>query len=563
MPALTALDAAPAPKTGMTARRPVLLLFLALALVPSAYKLTLSPEVLVNGFLPDDAFYYYKTAFNIHDGYGSTFDTIHETNGYHPLWMLICSGLSFVTRDPAGYVTLVLAVNAVVLGLLGLQLYKMFEPRLGVPLVGLLTVLVMGNAVSGSALLSGLETGIAALLVLVAVERTAHGSVGRTRDYVFLGGLFALAFLARTDFVLCVPVLLALILWRIRSRGARVQSTRMLVLVGALGLCVLPYLIWNLHVTGHLQQISGLVKSTRNDGILVSFDALRAGLATVGKWVVLSLSPVAFHAQMSVPDMGSFGKWIAALVALIVPVHLLATRSRVDGLRDPRLLALTGMSILLLGYYLVEYGADVRPWHLTLVVITLQLWFVHTVRDWIASTRSAGRVLLVSLVVCFGVCQWTQTFAYRRLYDQVNYRFVAPVHYSREVARWMSQNIPPEATIGVWNAGFVGYFSGRRVVNLDGLINGRTLYEYLSNGPGVWQYIEDQGIDYISDYYFGDPAPEQSEIAGRLSLVHRVGRSVVTQAGAETFVDWYVWRVVPEPRDPSADAGADISNVEG
>src|SRR3989304_7824872 len=41
-------------------------------------------------FIRDDAYYYFKVAQNISEGLGSTFDGIIPTNGYHPLWMLIC-----------------------------------------------------------------------------------------------------------------------------------------------------------------------------------------------------------------------------------------------------------------------------------------------------------------------------------------------------------------------------------------------------------------------------------------------------------------------------------------
>ncbi len=41
-------------------------------------------------FSRDDAYYYFKVAQNISEGRGSTFDGINMTNGYHPLWMLVC-----------------------------------------------------------------------------------------------------------------------------------------------------------------------------------------------------------------------------------------------------------------------------------------------------------------------------------------------------------------------------------------------------------------------------------------------------------------------------------------
>src|SRR5512142_282457 len=49
-------------------------------------------------FIRDDAYYYFKVAQNISQGLGSTFDGIHSTNGYHPLWMLICVPIFALAR---------------------------------------------------------------------------------------------------------------------------------------------------------------------------------------------------------------------------------------------------------------------------------------------------------------------------------------------------------------------------------------------------------------------------------------------------------------------------------
>ena len=49
-------------------------------------------------FSRDDAFYYFKVAQNITEGLGSTFDGINLTNGYHPLWMVICIPIFALAR---------------------------------------------------------------------------------------------------------------------------------------------------------------------------------------------------------------------------------------------------------------------------------------------------------------------------------------------------------------------------------------------------------------------------------------------------------------------------------
>jgi len=49
-------------------------------------------------FMRDDAYYYFKVAQNITQGLGSTFDGINLTNGYHPLWMVICIPIFALAR---------------------------------------------------------------------------------------------------------------------------------------------------------------------------------------------------------------------------------------------------------------------------------------------------------------------------------------------------------------------------------------------------------------------------------------------------------------------------------
>ncbi len=53
-------------------------------------------------FFEDDFYYYLKIAQNIVHGSGSTFNGVVPTNGYHPLWLLVMTGVSlFATRGPA------------------------------------------------------------------------------------------------------------------------------------------------------------------------------------------------------------------------------------------------------------------------------------------------------------------------------------------------------------------------------------------------------------------------------------------------------------------------------
>jgi len=65
-------------------------ILLATILILHAFVAFSSESRLLNWFQTDDAFYYFVTARNIAEGKGITFDGISTTNGFHPLWMLIC-----------------------------------------------------------------------------------------------------------------------------------------------------------------------------------------------------------------------------------------------------------------------------------------------------------------------------------------------------------------------------------------------------------------------------------------------------------------------------------------
>jgi len=48
--------------------------------------------------MPDDGLFYLIIADNVASGFGSTFDRISATNGYHPLWLLMLSGVIYLVN---------------------------------------------------------------------------------------------------------------------------------------------------------------------------------------------------------------------------------------------------------------------------------------------------------------------------------------------------------------------------------------------------------------------------------------------------------------------------------
>jgi hypothetical protein len=81
-----------------------------------------------------------------------------------------------------------------------------------------------------------------------------------------------------------------------------------------------------------------------------------------------------------------------------------------------------------------------------------------------------------------------QTRAWNQSWNDQSYR----------AAQWINANLPAGTVVGSWNAGILGYYSERPVVNLDGLINSFDLLPFLRERR-IAEYIRREGIQYLSD----------------------------------------------------------------
>ncbi|MBN1268650.1 MAG: hypothetical protein JXB04_03610 [Kiritimatiellae bacterium] len=514
-------------------------LLFVLAFIPQIYKLSMPFYEMFSGFVSDDAFYYYKTALNIRNGLGSSFDTYNITNGYHPLWMVVCVAIAFFTTDLTLYLYLVLGANLIVVLLLSIVVFRMFRQTLGDLYSAALVCSLNWNYTASTALFSGMETPLYVLLLLVTVAFMNAFCLRKRYSWMVLGVLLGLTFLARTDFVLVLPVAAGFVVYRLRKNGLLhlVFSHGLLCLL-SFAILVAPYLYWNYSVTGHFQQISGLIRHMEAGSSALLLSHAAKFVASVVSCLFIRTRFIPLHV------------FIPCAVVMMAMVFALSPRAIMRNLRtafsDRRLLLLAAYSVVFICYYIyMVRGHPLQPWHLAFVYVASNILLMHIVQ---ALVEAQGKTLVVyvlrAAVLILVLNNFLEVFYMRSVFSRRNYHFVAPVFYGHEAAVWMRENLPADAKVGVWDAGYVGYFSERNVVNLDGLINGRKLYEYLQRENGIWEYVMDEKLDYISNYFFGEPLPVRAPIAPHLELVHHVGGSDVTIRGRPTYVDWYVWKVV-------------------
>jgi hypothetical protein len=173
-------------------------------------------------FARDDAYYYFKVAQNISEGRGSTFDGIHPTNGYHPLWTLVCIPIFALARFD---LILPLRVLLIVMGTLNVAtaivLYRLLRGALSFP-AGVLAAVywTFDPFVQFRYYRPGLESGIALLFIVLLLyllyrfERSWRVTTPSVGQIATLGIIAALAVLSRLDLIFFGVVIGAWIIFR-------------------------------------------------------------------------------------------------------------------------------------------------------------------------------------------------------------------------------------------------------------------------------------------------------------------------------------------------------------
>lgn len=199
---------------------------LALAAFAGSVYVSVAPaNSLLNWYNIDDAFYYYKVAQNVINGYGFTFDQINLSNGFHPLWMVVCLSVFWLTKYN---LLLPLRVLVLVSGLFNaatvLLLFRLLKRYLH-PAAAFAGAFTWGlyPPIYDVVTTHGMESAISAFfIVLLLLKATSYlDEIGEkqitARKLVGLGVIGALAILARLDNLFVVGLIGIFLLFKIKK----------------------------------------------------------------------------------------------------------------------------------------------------------------------------------------------------------------------------------------------------------------------------------------------------------------------------------------------------------
>ncbi len=240
------------------------------------FSLPLRSHGLFMGYAQDDFYYYLKAAQNLASGHGSTFDGITRTNGYHPLYFLLLTAVSFATHDLHAVfrcLWLLDVASSTAIFLAARVIFSRITPNPYLRNAFALCVLVPCIATISFQM----ETTLALPLGFAFLATAFVPPSGYTPARCALMGLLAaLTMLARLDGAFLVLAFITGLLSTREGRRAFVPAN-----VGAFAAAALPLLLFyfwtNLHFFHGLLPVSGAAKQLRHtwvpdrSQILVSF----------------------------------------------------------------------------------------------------------------------------------------------------------------------------------------------------------------------------------------------------------------------------------------------------
>jgi hypothetical protein len=526
---------------------------------------------LMNWYTTDDAFYYFKTAQNIGLGKDISFDGISRTNGFHPLWMMICVPVFLLAN-----VNLILPLRIVVVlaGLMNavtaILIYRMFKTN-GGAFAGFAAAMfwAFSTRVHSITVTLGMESTVNALTVILLIYlasrldfKKENGTLSK-KDFSNLGIAAIFTFLSRIDngFVVAAVLIWVLVKHRdslaVEGETLKQKLSRWFNLAMTLGLPVgitlLVYLGFNklyfgteTPVSGQIKRWWGTLPNTVYGFPVDNYKVLLTHLVTPQ----VNIGPFALLTQTPHDIAGFFEKIFAVPADNLKSVHrTLVLISSLVMLGVAGLFVKSGWKRFIKmvdRFYLIPFFiaclAQIYSYKSTTYIETLTWYWVgemvliviangvliDSIVEWLNKKKvsewifkGAGAAIALILVIPFAMYV-IGLFPYQ----------VDPEYQEAYLsgARALEQYTEPGSIIGTTGGGIVSYFiKDRTIVNLDGLINSNDYFQRMRRGK-TGEYFDKIGLDYV---YGNIYMITQSDPYARM-FYHRV-ELIGTVEGASLF----------------------------
>ncbi len=490
--------------------------------------------------IADDAFYFLQIARHMADGNGPTFDGVHPTSGFQPLWQYVLAALQWtMSFSPNGLVRAAFFLANIALlatAWQAVQLLRAFSvERRDAILIGIALVVWAPCATSYFTLCESSLNGLLLVVVLRCAIPVLRGDASNAHQYG-LGALLGLLFLARLDNFLFAAVLGVTVLALHRRRGI----PPLLRIAATLGPIGLGYAASNLLQFGHLMPISGAMKNQWSGPILWTDPTWWAERIQDRLFWFFSTQSLVDNTQHIARALA-----IVTLIITIVPFRMVFLQRRGERPAAAEVVlwcALLSFVPKHLYYALCQGYHNQALWYfapemLVLVIalgamarhpaglVALAVAMVVTawpngigdaIANWWLPTWSwlpalvllgaAGVVLVIPRNVAphrRAVAALPVILALLALPER-QILWCTPLYRTEksrlaELGRWVKDvDLARYGTIGAYSAGLVNYFAGGHVTNLDGLVAD---WEWFGMQQKTGRFPPPRGETFVLDYH--------------------------------------------------------------
>jgi hypothetical protein len=379
--------------------------------------------------------------------------------------------------------------------------------------------------------LNGMETGLNLFLIVTTTYYYSSNIVNnlsdlKTKKLFILGILLGLTILSRLDGVIFLAVIVIHLSYRIikEFRGMeRLNKLKMSIvtLIAVVLIFVGPWLLFNYNISGSIMPTSGQAVRFMSQNYGFDFINFRFGIDQPSSFlhdipIRYYLENVSFSFIKLLRHL-PYTSYVAGVSYDILKTPMgnyLMTKELIE------ILVLLAM-LLLFSILWKSSPRSNSAWKILFIYSILLIaaysfyifgqWFYHRYYFAIAfmgtiwggnllfyidssfkkrlSIRRAFKTIIVIVFVVIYLLQWKQIFSeLPRNQNLKLYRMVKVVE----------KKTPKEAVIGCFQSGFLGYYSDRKVINLDGVVNQEALMAMKENRLG--EYVAKEGMTYIMDW---------------------------------------------------------------
>lgn len=466
--------------------------------------------------LYDDSFYSLQIARNIADGKGFTFDGVTPTDGFQPLFVFIMVPVYKFFTDPSGVtpVRICMIFQALLSLITGFLIYRFIKDRLGdaAGIAALFAWMLDPHIIRET--MNGLETGLASFFVVLAtilyVKKLVETDQATIKSGALLGVILGFGILARLDVGLFALAIGMDTLYRSAKRGG--QEGRGLfkaILTASIAAFIVagPWFLYIRSAFGNFMPASGkairFISQAFGDwfvsspwGLVSQTPPVDVDAGKIPSWFYLGSFKEALEGSLEgVPFLwGMVGVIGFACISVVLSIFAFKSKT-LETVKDK----ISSLRFLLIAYLilLAVYSFYVFGQHYfrryffpyaSLLGVILICITVKYLSERLPNFKVKAVVAVISAIICLAAT-FTET---RRLHT----RGLVSEYYAAAIG--IKDNTEPDAVIGAFQAGTIGYFSGRKTVNLDGVVDSGSLEAMKNNRIDL--YVRKRNVDYIADF---------------------------------------------------------------